>query len=146
MTAQTKRRALIAACGLLAIVLASRIFYFQELFFAFLLFAAGYLILVLLAALAACLWLLWARGVVYLASRATKQGNRALPMLRVLVLWLAPTVARTAEAVSAGQQILFYPLLGLTHSWLQSFRRDALHLRDEAGRAAKHLRLRLKQS
>ena len=146
MTAQTKRRALIAACGLLATVLASRIFYFQELFFAFLLFAAGFLILVLLAGLAACLWLLWARGMVYLATRVAEQGHGALPLLRVLVLWLAPTVARTAEVVSAGQHILFYPLRGLTHGWLQSFRHDAVHLREEAGRAAKHLRLLLKQS
>jgi hypothetical protein len=146
MTAQTKRRALMAACGLLAAVLAFRVFYFQELFFAFLFFAAGYVILLVLVALAVGLWLLYARGVIYFATRATEQGHRALPLLRVLVLWLAPTVAKTAGAVSAGQQILFYPLRGLTHRWLQSFRSDASQLREEAVRAVKHLRLLLKHS
>src|SRR5260370_15822030 len=113
MTAQVKRRALIAACGLLVAVLASRVFYFQELFFAFRWFAGAYLIFLVLAALAVGLWLLYARGVVYLATRAAEQGHQALPLVRVLVLWLAPTVTRTAAAVSVGQQILFYPFRGL---------------------------------
>jgi hypothetical protein len=146
MTAEVKRRALIAASGLLVAVLASRVFYFQELFFAFLLFAAVYLIFLVLAALAVGLWLLYARGVVYLASRAANQGHRALPLARVLVLWLAPTVARTAEAVSAGQHILFYPFHGLMHGWLRSLRLDASHFREDAEHAVRHLRLRPKQS
>ena len=82
----------------------------------------------------------------FLAARAVKEGHRALPLLRVVVLWLAPTVARTAEAVAAGQQILLYPLGGLLHGWLRSFRMDAAHLREDAEHAAKHLRLPLKQS
>src|SRR6266849_2068422 len=135
MTEQVRRRALLAACGLLAAVLASRVFYFQELFFAFLLFAAAYLIFLVLAALAVGFWFLYARGVVYLASRAAKQGHRALPLARVLVLWLAPTVAKTAEVVSAGQQILFYPFRGLLHRWLQSLRLDAFRFREDAEHA-----------
>jgi hypothetical protein len=146
MTAQVRRRALIAACGLLAAVLVSRVFYFQELFFAFLLFAAAYLVFLVLAALAVGLWLLYARGVVYLATRAAEQGHQALPLVRVLVLWLAPTVARTAAAVSAGQQILFYPFRGLMRGWLQSLRLDASHFREDAEHAVKQMRLRPKQS
>jgi len=146
MTAQIRRRALVTACGLLAAVLASRVFYFQELFFAFLLFAAGYLVFLVLAALAVGLWLLYARGVVYLATHAVEQGHHALPLVRVLVLWLAPTVARTAEAVLAGQQIFFYPFRGLLHGWLQSLRLDASHFREDAEHAGRHLRLRPKQS
>jgi hypothetical protein len=145
MTAETRRRAfitLMAACGLLVTVLASRVFYFQELFFAFLLFAAGFVILLLAAGLAVGLWLLYARGVVYLAARAVERGHHALPLLRVVVLWLAPTVTKTAGAVSASQQILFYPF----HAWLRSLRLDASHFRVETERAAKHLRLGLKQS
>src|SRR5260370_13323248 len=125
MTEQVKRRALIAACGLLVAVLASRVFYFQELFFAFLLFAAAYLIFLVLAALAVGLWLLYARGVVYLATRAAKQGHQALPLVRVLVLCLAPTAARTAAPVSAGPQICVYPFRGLFHSCLQPCRPSA---------------------
>ncbi len=146
MTAQTKRRALIAACGLLVTVLAFRVFYFQELFFALLLFAGGYLILLLLVLLALGVWSLYARGVVYLAARAAEQGHRTLPLLRILVLWLAPTVAKTADALSAGQHILFYPFRGLMHGWLHSLRLDTSHFRGEAERAVKHLRLLLKQS
>jgi hypothetical protein len=146
MALQVRRRALIAACGLLAAVLASRVFYFQELFFAFLLFAAVYLIFLVLAALAVGFWLLYARGVVYLATRAAEQGHHALPLVRVLVLWLAPTVARTAAVVSAGQQILFYPFRGLMRGWLQSLRLDASHFREDAEHAVKQMRLRPKQS
>jgi hypothetical protein len=146
MTAKVRRRALIAACGLLVAVLASRVFYFQELFFAFLLFAAGYLILLVLAALAVGLWLLYAQGVVYLATRAVEQGHHALPLVRVLVLWLAPTVARTAGAASVGQQIVFYPFRGLIHGWLRSLRLDASHFREYAEHAVKQMRLRPRQS
>ncbi len=146
MTAQVRRRALIATCGLLVAALASRVFYFQELFFAFLLFAAAYLIFLVLAALAVGLWLLYARGVVYLATRAAEQGHQALPLVRVLILWLAPTVARTAEAVSAGQQILFYPFRSLMHGWLRSLRLDASQFREDAEHAIKQMRLRPKQS
>ncbi len=149
MTARTKQRALMtlmAACGLLAAVRASRVFYFQELFFAFLLFAIGFLTLLLMAALAVGVWLLYARGVVYLATRTMKEGKHALPLVRVVVLWLAPTVAKTAGAVSAAQEILFYPFGGALRGWLRSFRMDASHFREDAERAVKHLRLLLKQS
>lgn len=146
MTAQVKRRALLTMCGLLAVLLVSRVFFFQELFFAFLFFAAGFLILLIVAGLAFGLWFLYARLVMYLAARAVKQGHQALPLLRVLVLWLAPTVARTAEVVSAGEQILLYPFRGLLHGWLQSLRLDASHFREDAERAVKHFRLPLKQS
>jgi hypothetical protein len=146
MRAQVSWRALMAACVLLVAVLASRVFYFQELFFAFLLFAAAYAVFLVLAALAVGFWLLYARGVVYLASRAANQGHRALPLARVVVLWLAPSVAKTAEVVSAGQQILFYPFRGLLHRWLQSLRLDASQFREDAEHAVKHLRLRPKQS
>lgn len=146
MKAQVRWRALIAACGLLAAVLASRVFYFQELFFAFLLFAAVYLVFLVLAALALGFWWLYARSVVFLASRAAEQGHRALPLARVLVLWLAPAVTKTAEVVSAGQQILFYPFRGFMHGWLQSLRLDASEFRERAEHTVKHLRLRPKQS
>jgi hypothetical protein len=146
MTARIKWRALTVTCCLLAVVLASRVFYFQELFFAFLLFAALFLFFLFAAGLAFGLWFLYARLVVYLAVRAVKQGHQALPLLRILVLWLAPTVARTAEAVSIGQQIVFYPFRGLLRGWLASLRLDASHFRTDAERAVKHLRLPLKQS
>jgi hypothetical protein len=84
--------------------------------------------------------------VVFLASRAAEQGHHALPLFRVLVLWLAPTVTKTAGAVSARQHVLFYPFGGLLHRWLKSFRLDAAHFREDAERAARHLRPHLKQS
>lgn len=146
MTAPTKRRTLLAVCGLPVTVLAWRSFYFQELFFAFLLFAIVFLILLLMAGLAVALWLLYARAVVYLATRTVKQGQRALPLARALVLWLAPTVTKTAGTVTAAQKILFYPLGGSLRGWLRSFRLDASHFRVDAERAARHLRLLLKQS
>ena len=146
MDRQVKKRALIATFGLLVPVLAWRYFFIQELFFAFLFFAAGYLVILLVVGLAFGFWFVYARGVVFLATRAAKEGQRALPLLRVVVLWLAPTVTRTAEAVSAGYQILFYPIGGLLHGWLRSFRMDAENLREDAERAAKHLHLPLKQS
>lgn len=146
MTARTKRRALMTAGGLTLAALAFRVFYFQELFFAFLLFAIAFVILLLMAALALGLWLLYARGVAYLATRTVKQGKHALPLVRALVLWLAPTVTKTAGAVSAAQEVLFYPFRGALRGWLKSFLMDASHFREDAERAAKHLRLLLKQS
>jgi hypothetical protein len=146
MTARAKWRTLIALCGVLFTFLASRVFYFQELFFAFLLFAIAFLIFLLVAAAAVGIWLLYARTVVYLATRTVKQGHHALPFVRALVLWLAPTVTKTAGAVSEAQQILLYPLGGPLRGWLKSFLLDASHFRDDAERAVKHLRLLLKQS
>ena len=146
MTAQAKRRTLIALCGLPATALASRSFYFQELFFAFLLFAMAFLAFLLVAGLAVGVWLFYARGVVYLATRTAQQGRHAMPLVRAVVLWLAPTVTRTAGAASGAQEILFYPFGGALRRWLKSFRLDASHVRDDAERAVKHLRLRLKQS
>ncbi len=146
MTARAKWRISLALCGLLVTVLASRVFYFQELFFAFLLFAMAFLIFLLMAAVAIGVWLLYARTVVYLATRTVKQGHHALPFVRAMVLWLAPTVTKTAGAVSEAQQILLYPFGGPLRGWLKSFRLDASHFREDAERAVKHLRLLLKQS
>ena len=149
MTVQAKRRALkalLVACGIPATVFAFRSFYFQELFFAFLLFAMAFVVLLLMAGAAVAVWMLYARAVVYLASRTARQGQRALPAARATVLWLAPTVIRSAGAVSSAQQTLIYPLIGPLRGWLRSFRLDASHFREEAERAVKHLRLLLKQS
>jgi len=149
MTAQAKRRTLkvlLVACGIPATVFAFRSFYFQELFFAFLLFAIVFLILLLMAGAAVGVWMLYARAVVYLATRTARQGQRALPAARATVLWLAPTVIRSAGAVSSAQQILFYPFSGPLRGWLRSFRLDASHFREDTERAVKHLRLLLKQS
>jgi hypothetical protein len=146
MTAQAKRRSLIAVCGLPVLVLASRSFYFQELFFAFLLFAMAFAILLLMAGVAVGMWVLYARGLVYLATRTANQGRRAMPMVRAMVLWLAPTVTRTAGAASAVQQVLLYPFGSRLRGWLNSLQLDAYHFRGEAERAVKHLRLLLKQS
>ena len=148
MTAQDKRtlKILLVACGIPATVFSFRSFYFQELFFAFLLFAMVFLILLLIAGVAVGLWLLYARAVVYLATRTARQGQRALPAARATVLWLAPTVIRTADAVSSAPQILFYPFAGPLRSWLRSFSLDASHFREDAERAVKQLRLLLKQS
>src|SRR5215467_3998554 len=142
MTAQAKRRtlkALLVACGLPVTVFAFRFFYFQEMFFAFLLFAMVFLALLVMAAIAVGMWLLYARAVVFLATRTARQGRRALPAARATVLWLAPAVIRTADAVSAAQQILFYPSAGPLRRWLRSFRMDASHFREDAERAIKHL-------
>ena len=149
MTALAKRRALralLVACGIPATVFAFRSFYFQELFFAFLLFAMVFLVLLVMAGAAVGVWILYARAVVYLATRTARQGQRALPASRAAVLWLAPTVIRTAGAVSSAQHLLFYPFAGPLRGWLRSFRLDAFHFREEAERAVKHLRLLLKQS
>lgn len=148
MTAEAKRRlkVLLVACGIPAAVFAFRSFYFQELFFAFLLFAIVFLILLLIAALAVGAWMLYARAVVYLATRTAAQGRHALPLFRALVLWLAPTVTKTAGFVSEAPQILLYPFGSPLRRWLRSFRLDASHFREDAERAVKHLRLLLKQS
>jgi hypothetical protein len=142
----TKRRALICACGLLLAVLAFRVFFVQELFFAFLFFAIAYLLLLLLVATVFCALYVYARGMTYFAVRVSAQGHRALPAFRVLVLWFAPTVTQIVEVLSVGQRILFYPFYGLLHGWSQSFRRDVSQFRDETERAAKHLRLLLKHN
>ncbi len=122
----TKRRALICACGLLLAVLAFRVFFIQELFFAFLFFALAYLLLLLLVAVV--------------------QGHRALPVFRILVLWFAPTVTETAQVLSVGHRILFYPFYGLFRGWSQSLRRDVSQFREDTERAVKHLRLLLKHN
>src|SRR6266404_1378876 len=109
----TNRRALICACGLLLSVLAFRVFYIQELFFVFLFFALAYLLLLLVVAVVFCLLHLYARGTTYLAVRISEQGHHALPLLRVLVLWFAPTVTETAQVLSVRHRILFYPFYGL---------------------------------
>ncbi len=142
----TKRRALICACGLLLAVLALRVFFIQELFFAFLFFALAYLLLLLLVAVVFCTLYLYARGMTYLAVRISAQGHRALPVFRVLVLWFAPTVTETAQVLSVGQRILFYPFYGLFRSWSQSLRRDVSQFREDTERAVKHLRLLLKHN
>src|SRR5260370_8970867 len=59
-------RALICACGLLVAVLAFRVFYIQELFFAFLFFAILFLLLLLMAAAVFCVFYVYARGMAYL--------------------------------------------------------------------------------
>lgn len=146
MRSKTWLRILIAVCALPATVFAFRSFYFQELFFAFLLFAIVFLILLLIAAFAVGAWMVYARAVVYLATRTAEQGRHALPLFRALVLWLAPTVTKRAGFVSEAQQILLYPFGSPLRGWLRSFRLDASHFREEAERAVKHLRLLLKQS
>jgi len=149
MTAQAKRRtlkALLVACGLPVTVFAFRFFYFQELFFAFLLFAMVFWFLLLVAGLVVGVWMLYSRAIVYLAKRTARQGQRALPAARATVLWLAPTVIKTAEAVSSAQLILFYPFAGPLRGWLRSFRMDASHFREDAERTVKHLRLLSRQS
>lgn len=146
MRSNTWLRILITVCALPAAVFAFRSFYFQELFFAFLLFAIVFLILLLIAALAVGAWMLYARAIVYLATRTAAQGRHALPLFRALVLWLAPTVTKTSGFVSEAQQILLYPFGSALRGWLRSFRLDASHFCEDAERAVKHLRLLLKQS
>lgn len=149
MTAQAKRRTLkvlLVACGFPATVFAFRSFYFQELFFAFLLFALAFAVFLLMAAIAVGVWMLYARAVTYLATRTAQQGQRALPATRATILWLAPTVVRSADAISSVQQLLFRPFAGPLRRWFFSFRLDASQFREDAERALKHLRLLSKQS
>lgn len=148
MTAEAKRRTLkvlLIVCGIPVTLFAFRSFYLQELFFAFLLFAIVFLILLLIAALAVGAWMLYARAVVFLATRTAQQGRHALPLFRALVLRLAPTITKTARFVSEAQHLL-YPFGSPLRGWLRSFRLDASHFREEAERAVKHLRLLLRQS
>ena len=142
----TKWRALIGACGLLLAALAFRVFYIQELFFAFLFFAIAYLLLLLLVAAVFCALYLYARGMSYLAVRISAEGNRALPLFRVLVLWLAPTATKTAQSLLLAQRILFFPFYGLLRGWSQSFRRDVSQFRGDTERAVEHLRVLLKHN
>ncbi len=139
-------RALICACGLLVAVLAFRVFYIQELFFAFLFFAILFLLLLLMAAAVFCVLYAYAKGMAYLTVRITAQGHHALPLFRILVLWFAPTVTRTAQALLLAHRILFYPFHSLVHQWSQSFRRDVSQFREDTERAVKHLRFLLKHN
>jgi hypothetical protein len=139
-------RALMGACGFLVAVLAFRFFYIQELFFAFLFFAILFLLLLLMATVVFCGLYLYGKGMAYLAVRISAQGLRALPLVRVLVLWSSPTVSRTAQALLFAHRILFYPFYGLVHEWSQSFRRDVSQFREDTERAVKHLRVLLKHN
>src|SRR5258706_13191614 len=92
-------RALICACGLLVAVLAFRVFYIQELFFAFLFFAILFLLLLLMAAAVFCVFYVDAKGMAFLPLRLNGQGHYSFPLIPLLVLWLAPPGPRTAEAL-----------------------------------------------
>ena len=83
------------SAGFLLAALAFRVFYIQELFFAFLLFAILFLLLLLLVAAVFSALYVYARGVAYLAARISAEGHRALPLFRVLVLWFAPIATKT---------------------------------------------------
>ena len=145
MSPQAKKRTLIAACGLLVTVLASRVFYFQELFFALLLFAGAFSVLLLLACIVTMVWMLYVKAVMYLAAWTVKQGHRALLPLRT-ILDEAPTISQTAGVASAPRHTLFYLFGNSLRSLLRSLRQDASHFRADAERAVKHLRLLLKHS
>src|SRR5205814_6063882 len=86
------------------------------------------------------------RGIAFLALRISAEGHRALPLFRVLVLWLAPTGTKTSQALLLAQHILFYPFYGLLHGWSQSFRRDVTQFREDTERAVKHPRILLKHN
>ena len=146
MSPQAKKRTLIAACGLLVTVLASRVFYFQELFFALLLFAGFFFVLLLLACIVAGMWMLYAKAVIYLARWTVKQGHRAFLSLRARLLELAPTISRTAGIVSAGRHTLSDAFGSSLRGWAQSLWLDASHVRADTERAVQHLRVLLKQS
>ena len=89
MSAQAEKRTLIAVGGLL-VVLASRVFYFQEMFFALLLFAGVFFGLLLLACIIAGVWMFYEKAVISLARWTAKQGYRGLLALRAKLLELAP--------------------------------------------------------
>ncbi|SRR6266566_239096 len=146
MSARAEKRTLIAVCGLLVTVLASRVFYFQELFFALLLFAGMFFVLLLLACIVAAVWMFYEKAVISLARWTVKQGHRALLDLRARLLELAPTITGTAGIVSAARHTLFFPFGSSLRGWVRSLRLDASHFRADAERAVKHLRLLLKQS
>ena len=143
MSAQVEKRTLIALCGLLVTVLASRVFYLQELFFALLLFAGAFVALLLLACFIAGVWMFYEKAVISLARWTMKEGHRGLLALRAKLLELAPTISRI---VSAARRTRFYPLGSSLRGWVRSLQLDALHFRADAERAVKHLRLLLKQS
>lgn len=145
MSPQAKKRTLIAACGLLVTVLASRVFYLQELFFALLLFAGAFSVLLLLACIVTMVWMLYVKAVMFLAAWTVKQGHRALLPLRT-ILDEAPTISQTAGVASAPRHTLFYLFGNSLRSLLRSLRQDASHFRADAERAVKHLRLLLKHS
>lgn len=145
MSPQAKKRTLTAACGLLVTVLASRVFYLQELFFALLLFAGVFSVLLLLACIVTTVWMLYVKAVMYLAAWTVKQGHRALLSLRTM-LDEAPTISQTAGVASAPRHTLFYLFGNSLRSLLRSLRQDASHFRADAERAVKHLRLLLKHS
>lgn len=141
MSPKAKKRALIAACGLLVTVLASRIFYFQELFFALLLFAGLFFVLLFLACIVAGVWMLYEKVVISLAVWTVKQGHRALPPVRARLLELAPTVSETAGNISAAGHTMLYPVGSSLRDLLLSFRRDALRFRTDTERTVKQLLL-----
>src|SRR5260370_11719234 len=103
-------RALICACGLLVAVLAFRVFYIQELFFAFLFFAIVFLLLLLMAAPVFCLLYAYAKGMAYLAVPITAQEHHALPLFRILVLFFAPTDTRTPHCPLPAPRIFVFTL------------------------------------
>src|SRR5215469_10174302 len=141
MSPKAKKGTLIAACGLLVTLLASRIFYFQELFFALLLFAGVFFLLLLLACIMAGVWMLYERAVNSLALWTVKQGHRVLPPVRARLLELAPTVSKTAGNISSAWQTLLYPVGRSLRGLVLSLRQEASRFRADAERAAKHLRL-----
>jgi hypothetical protein len=146
MAAQAQKRTLIAVCGLLVTVLASQVFYFQELFFALLLFAGVFFVLLFLACIVAGVWMFYEKAVNSFAAWTVRQGHRALLSLRARLLELAPTISRTAGIVSAGRHTLSYAFGSSLRGWAQSLRLDASHVRADTERAVKHLRVPLKQS
>ena len=144
MSARTEKRTLVAVCGLLVTVLAWRVFYFEELFFALLLFAGVFFVLLLLACIVAGVWMFYEKAVNYLAAWTVKRGHRALRSLRARLLELAPAISRIAGIVSAGRHTLSYAFGSSLRGWARSLRLDASHFRADAQRAVKHLRLLLK--
>lgn len=108
MSSPAKKHTLIAACGLLATVPVWRVFYFQELFFALLLFAGVFFILLLLACIVAGVWMLYAKAVMYLAAWIVKQGHRALLLLRTRLFEQAPTITQSTGIASAPRHTTFY--------------------------------------
>ena len=146
MSARAQKRTLIAVCGLLVTVLASRVFYFQELFFALLLFAGVFFILLLLACVVVGVWMLYGKAVMYLAAWMVKQGHRAMLSLRTRLFEQAPTITRTSGIASAPRYTRFYLYGNSLRGLLQSLRQDASHFRADAERAVKHLRLLMRHS
>src|SRR5437870_13160878 len=131
MSAQAEKRTLIAVGGLL-VVLASRVFYFQEMFFALLLFAGVFFGLLLLACIIAGVWMFYEKAVISLARWTAKQGYRGLLALRAKLLELAPTITRIAGIVSAARPTLFYSLGSLLLGWMRLFILDTYYLRCDA--------------